>query len=77
MLPVSGALQLKTSLAHGTRPMISASGAYSRFFSPAPCGESGRNRFHSPAAFALSFSSSTMRVGVQRAPLRVFSSISS
>jgi hypothetical protein len=31
MLPVSGAEQLKTSLAQGTRPMISASGAYSWF----------------------------------------------
>ena len=36
MLPVSGAEQLNTSLAHGTRPMISASGAYSWFVSPAP-----------------------------------------
>jgi hypothetical protein len=46
------------------------------FFRPAPRGESGRNRFHRPADFALTFSSSTMRVGVQRTPLRVFSSIS-
>jgi len=77
MLPVSGAEQLKTSEAQGTRPMISASGAYSRFVSPAPCGESGRNRFHSPAARAFGFSSSISRVGVQRAPRRVFSSTSS
>jgi hypothetical protein len=36
MLPVSGAEQLKTSAAHSTRPMISQSGAYSRFANPAP-----------------------------------------
>jgi hypothetical protein len=36
MLPVSGAEQLKASLHQGTRPMISASGAYSRLVSPAP-----------------------------------------
>ena len=34
MLPVSGAEQLNTSGAHGTRPMISHSGAYSRFDKP-------------------------------------------
>src|SRR5258706_551298 len=34
MFPLSGALQLKTSLANCTRPMTSASGAYSRLFSP-------------------------------------------
>ena len=36
MLPVSGALQLHTSLAISERPMRSASGAYSTFASPAP-----------------------------------------
>jgi len=34
MLPVSGALQLNTSEAHGRRPTISASGAYSTLLSP-------------------------------------------
>ena len=34
MLPVSGALQLKTSGAIGERPMISHRGAYSRLVSP-------------------------------------------
>src|SRR6516225_12323100 len=50
MLPVSGAEQLNTSGAHGERPMISQSGAYSRFVSPAPYWLSGRNRFHRPWA---------------------------
>jgi hypothetical protein len=36
MLPVSGAEQLNTSEDHGTRPMISASGAYSWLVRPAP-----------------------------------------
>ncbi len=64
MLPVSGALQLHTSLAISERPMRSASGAYSTFESPAPCtspptsGLPGRNRFHSPASRALVFKSS-------------------
>ena len=40
--------------------MISQSGAYSRLVSPAPCSLSGRNRFHSPAARAFGFSSSTI-----------------
>ena len=40
--------------------MISHSGAYSRLVSPAPCSLSGRNRFHSPAARAFGFSSSTI-----------------
>jgi len=51
MLPVSGALQLNASEAHGRRPMISASGAYSTLQSrvPGSSGRSpGRNRFHSP-----------------------------
>src|SRR6185369_13275962 len=59
MLPVSGAEQLKTSLDHCTRPMISASGAYSWLVRPAPSYpeaealSTGRNRFHRPAARAL------------------------
>ena len=36
MLPVSGALQLKTSEAHSTRPMISARGAYSKLVRRVP-----------------------------------------
>ena len=50
MLPVSGAEQLIASGAiHGFRPVISASGAYWRFVSPAPYScVRGRNRFHSP-----------------------------
>ena len=36
MFPVSGALQLHASDAMWLRPMISASGAYSRFDNPAP-----------------------------------------
>src|SRR3984893_2166278 len=59
MFPVSGAEQLNTSGANGAaRPMISQSGAYSVFESPAPYSLSGRKRFHSPAARALAFSSS-------------------
>src|SRR5438309_1785537 len=55
MLPVSGAEQLKASGAIGERPMISQSGAYSRFVSPAPRPLSGRKRFQRPRsrAFAL------------------------
>ena len=41
MLPVSGALQLNTSADHGTRPIISASGAYSRLVRRVP-GSSDR-----------------------------------
>jgi len=48
MLPVSGALQLNTSGAQCTRPMISHSGAYSRLLSFAAV-RLGQNRFHSPA----------------------------
>ena len=66
MLPVSGAEQLKTSGAMGERPMISHSGAYSRLERPAPRSESGRKRFHSPAALASAFSSSRMGGGCQR-----------
>src|SRR5580700_4136051 len=55
ILPVSGALQLKTSGAIDERPVISAKGAYSTFVRPAPYSLSGRNRFHSPVARALAF----------------------
>src|ERR1700738_4494335 len=65
MFPVSGAEQLKTSEAHGTFPLISQSGAYSRLVSPAPRSDSGRKRFHSPADRALDFSSSTTGGGRQ------------
>jgi len=58
MLPVSGALQLKTSGAMKLRPICSASGAYSSTLRPAPSFSSGRNRFHSPSALARAFSSS-------------------
>ena len=58
MLPVSGAAQLSASGAMWLRPVISASGAYSRFVSPAPKRSSGRNRFHSPRDRASCFSSS-------------------
>ena len=67
MLPVSGAEQLNTSGAQLMRPMISQSGAYSRFESPSGARlECGRNRFHSPAARALGLSSSMIGTGVQR-----------
>ena len=61
MLPVSGALQLKTSEAHITRPMISASGAYSRLVRRVPGSSSrsaGRNRFQSPSERASALRSS-------------------
>src|SRR5207248_1887143 len=60
ILPVSGAAQLNTSEAQATLPMISARGAYSRFVSPAPYSSSGRKRFQSPSARALTFNSSTI-----------------
>ena len=60
MLPVSGAEQLSASGAsHGLRPVISASGAYCRLVSPAPCSWiGGRNRFHRPRSRACALSSS-------------------
>ncbi len=84
MLPVSGAEQLKTSLAHGTRPMISASGPYSWFDRPGPYSGArtepsalgGRNRFHRPCARALGLSRSITCSGVQRLPAAVLASIS-
>src|SRR5579862_240419 len=66
MLPVSGAEQLNTSGAIADRPMISHSGAYSRFVSPAPCSDSGRNKFHNPAARAFGLSCSITGTGRHR-----------
>jgi hypothetical protein len=73
MLPVSGAEQLNTSDAKPTLPISSAQTAYSRLVRPAPLyglsagtESSGRNRFHSPAAFALALSSSTTGTTCQR-----------
>ncbi len=66
MLPVSGALQLNTSDDQGTRPMISASGAYSRLLSRVPGSSSrkpGRNRFHRPSDFARLLRSSINDTG--------------
>lgn len=61
MLPVSGAAQFSAVGANwGLRPVISASGAYWRFVSPAPCSASGRKRFHRPCLRASAFSSSTI-----------------
>mmetsp|Transcript_1612 Transcript_1612/g.6359 ORF Transcript_1612/g.6359 Transcript_1612/m.6359 type:complete len:247 (+) Transcript_1612:1979-2719(+) len=88
MLPVSGALQLKTSGANGHAPMASDSGAYSRFVRPGPQSTASRmpgamrsrvslgmKRFHSPAARAFAFSSSMSGNGRQRAsPTRAASS---
>ena len=60
MFPVSGAEQLSASGAiHGLRPVISASGAYCRFVSPAPCSWiGGRKRFHRPRSRACALSAS-------------------
>ena len=78
MLPVSGAEQLNTSGVHGIRPMISHSGAYSRFDRPSGArGERGRNRFQRPSARALGFSSSTIRVGCHGLPALRLAAISS
>src|SRR5437764_5175072 len=68
MLPVSGAEQLNTSADHGTRPMISHSGAYSRLVSPAPDFDCGRNRFQRPSARACALSASINRIGCHRSP---------
>src|SRR5687768_7144888 len=65
MLPVSGAEQLNTSDAHVTRPIVSASGAYSRFVKP---DRSGKNRFHNPSAFAFALRSSSSFDGSHRSP---------
>ena len=66
MFPVSGAEQLNTSGPIHERPMISQSGAYSRFVRPAPNSLSGRKRFQSPRSFAFAFSSSMMGGTCQR-----------
>ena len=58
IFPVSGAEQLNTSDDHPTRPIISASGAYSRLVKPAPYSSSGKKRFHKPCSFACIFNSS-------------------
>ncbi|MCY1545951.1 hypothetical protein D9M68_819220 [compost metagenome] len=66
MLPVSGALQLNTSEAQDTRPMISASGAYSRLLRRVPGSSSpsaGRNRFHSPSLRAKALRSAMNGTG--------------
>ena len=68
MLPVSGAEQLKGSAPMAERPMISHSGAYSRLVRPAPYLDSGRKRFHSPAAWAFSLSASITGAGCQALP---------
>ena len=52
-------------------------GAYSRLESPSGARlECGRNRFHSPAARAFGFNSSTILVGIQGLPFLRFSRIS-
>src|SRR5665647_3247453 len=57
MFPVSGAEQFSVAGARwALRPVISASGAYCRFVSPAPCSP-GRKRFHRPRARASALSS--------------------
>ena len=76
MLPVSGALQLNASGAIHDRPMISHSGAYSRLVRPAPRSDSGRNRFHNPAARALAFNDSMTCVGIHALPDWRFASTS-
>ena len=65
MLPVSGAEQFIAAGARPRlRPMISASGAYCRLVSPAPCSP-GRNRFHRPRARASARSSARTGARVQ------------
>ena len=53
MLPVSGAAQLSASGAMWLRPVISASGAYSRFVSPAPKRSSGQEQVPQAALAGL------------------------
>ena len=51
IFPVSGDEQLSASGAiNGLHPVISASGAYSKFVKPAPRESAGNARFHSPGA---------------------------
>ena len=75
MFPVSGAEQLNTSEDQCTRPMTSASGAYSRLVSPAPAALAGKNRFQSPAALATGFRRSTTGTGRQRSVSAACSSL--
>ena len=66
MLPVSGALQLNASDAQLMRPMISASGAYSRLVRGVPGSSAlspGRKRFHRPCWRAVVLSSSMKETG--------------
>ena len=81
MLPVSGAEQLKHSLAQPTRPISSAHSAYSRLPSCVPSNgklsstggrpdAGGMKKFHSPAALALAFTSSMTGITFQRSPSR-------
>ena len=68
MLPVSGALQLKISEDQPTPPMISHSGAYSRFVGPrTTIGMRQEHDSTSPRHFAFGFNSSTSGIGSQRA----------
>jgi hypothetical protein len=63
MLPVSGALQLKTSLAHQTRPITLGEGRVLPHRGPAPRSVSGMNRFQSFAARASPLSASIVSDG--------------
>ena len=77
MLPVSGAEQLNTSAAKGTRPMISHIGAYSKLLKPSGARfEWGKNRFHKPALRAKGLSSSTILVGIHALPAARLAAIS-
>src|SRR5262249_21836548 len=66
MLPVSGAEQLNGSEPIGERPISSHRGAYSRLLSASGRWRLGRNRFHSPAAFAFALSSAITGSSSQR-----------
>src|SRR3972149_2163201 len=76
MLPEAGGEQLNTSGAHGTRPMISHSTAYSVLDRTPPC-DLGHHRFHRSWLRARVFISSTSLSGCQRAPARVLAASSS
>ena len=67
MLPVSGAQQLKTSEAQGRRPMISASGAYSRLVSRVP-GSSRAGRAETGSTAPLPFARALSWLGRPRWP---------
>ena len=81
MLPVSGAEQLKHSLAQPTLPISSAQSAYSRLLSCVPSNSKlsstcarpergGMKKFQRPAALALTFTSSMTGSTFQRSPSR-------